>query len=588
MKNFIPQRISIKLAFVIGILVCALLSISGIALTQITQNVLKEDIRRSHQEIAVRAAREVSLFVNRPVELLNTAAKLIGRTHADSWAQETVLVEMSLEFPMFEEIMTVEIQGKEIASSSPGNPSRNFSQDPAFQAASQGKIYISPIRVGADYLPHVTVAVPSHKMGKVGTVLMARVNLRGMWEIVDGIKIGKTGRAFVAARDGLLIAHPDKKAVFQNKKISSWPDFSKIISGQAGSIEAEPPQMRSSLFSYAPVPGPIPLVLILQMEAGEAYQLLTQMRSLVWLILSASLLVSVAVSFFLARRLVRPVKSLNSWSKRVALGDFDFFLTPKSSDELGRLFIRFKRMSKRLKEAREKERLVALGEAATTISHKLKNSIVSLKTFAQLLPLRKQDERFMRKFEGTFSYTVEHLERMFKNLSQVASFRTPNLETISMEDLICSIRDSYSDTFERMDIQCSVELEPGLSCVEGDPDQLKELFVNLVQNAIQAMPKGGELTIRIASQMDEKALRISVIDNGCGIRNEDLGKIFKPFFTTKHGGMGLGLSISMKILEGHGGELSVTSIEGKGSLFVVTLPIKVPAASASDPRVILA
>lgn len=574
MKRLIPQKISVKLAFVIGTLVFVLLSVLGIALTHITQNVLKADIKRSHEEIAVRAAREVALFVNRPVELLTTTAKLVGRTHSDAWTQETLLVEMSLEFPMFEEILSLDLKGQEIASSNPGFAKQNRARDIAFYKAAQGEIYFSPIRIGPDYLPHVTVAVPSKRMGKVAGILMAQVNLRGMWEIVDGIKIGKTGKAFVISENGLLISHPDKKLVFQNKNISSWPGFQEMVFGNPGSMERKIDSEPFSLFSYAPVGGALPLIVVLQMQAREAYQLLYQMRSLVWLILFVSLLVSMIVSYLLARRLVQPVKALSFWSKKVALGDFDYHLSPTSSDELGKLFIRFRRMSKRLKAAQERERLAALGEAATTISHKLKNSIVSLKTFAQLLPLRKTDERFMRKFEDSFSYTVEHLERMFKNLSQVASFRKPNLENISITYLLSSIREAYWDTFERMNIRCDFELHSNLPEVEGDPDQIKELFVNLVQNAIHAMPKGGELTMRAVYQSDDQALRISVIDNGCGIRNQDLGKIFKPFFTTKHGGMGLGLSISKKILEGHGGSIAVTSIEGKGSLFVVTLPVK--------------
>jgi signal transduction histidine kinase len=573
MKSPIPQKISIKLALVIGTLVFVLLSVLGIALTQMTQDVLKENIQRSHEEITVRAAREVSLFVSRPAELLTTAGKLVGRTRADRWTQETILVEMSLEFPMFEEILSLDLQGQETASSNPGHPPQNKKEDPAFRAALQGKIYFSSIRIGSDYLPHVTLAVPFEHMGKVSGVLLAQVNLRGIWEIVDGIKLGRTGYAFVISEKGLLVAHPDKQLIFQNLNLSEKPFFSKMVSGKTGSVDG---QGRSAwlLLSYTPLQSPLPLVVVLRMEAWEAYQLLSQMRTLVWFIISLSLLISMIVSVLLARWLVKPVRSLSQWSKKVALGDFDYHLPPTSSDELGRLFLRFKRMSKRLKAAQERERLAALGEAATTISHKLKNSIVSLKTFAQLLPLRKQDERFMRKFEDSFSSTVEHLERMFKNLSQVASFRKPNIVAIALDELLRNILDSYADTFERMGIECHYEGQSGLPPVEGDAEQIKDLFINLVQNAIHAMAKGGDLTVRAVFQADDRLLRISVIDNGCGIRSQDLNKIFKPFFTTKHGGMGLGLSISKKILEGHGGSIHVTSIEGKGSLFVVTLPVK--------------
>lgn len=574
LKFLIPPKISVKLTLIIGSLVLVLLSTLGFALTQVTEKVLKENLLRSHEAVAVRAVREAAFFVNRPVELLNTAAILVGRNHADAWSQETLLVEMSLQFPMFEEVVSLDQEGKEIASSNPGNESsKDWHQEEAFQNAIKGNPYYSSIRVGNDYLPHVVVAVPSYRMGAVAGVLIAKVNLRGVWEITDGIKIGKTGKAFLIANTGLFIAHPDKKLIFQNKTWADKPFFKDITSG-SGSLEIRIPDQPKSLISFSSIPGPIPMIMVIQMEASEAYQLLFQMRFLVWLLIAISLVVSMIVSFLMARWLVRPVKALNRWSKRVALGDFDFGMEPASGDELGKLFIRFKRMSKRLKAAREQERLVALGEAATTISHKLKNAIVSLKTFAQLLPQRKQDVLFMRKFETSFSSTVENLERMFKNLSQVASFREPEIESVFLDSILNSIRESYLDTMETLGIDCRYDIIAQCPSIPGDAEQLRELFVNLIQNAIHAMPQGGYLSIRLAYQVGEPFLQVSIVDNGTGIKQQDLNSIFKPFYTTKHGGMGLGLSISKKIVEGHGGSISVASTEGKGSIFTVTLPVE--------------
>ncbi len=578
LRRLFPQRIALKLGLIIGLFIIILVSVLGLVFFRITHHALTSTIKESYKAIAVRAAQETSLFVNRPVELLNTVGSLIGRIERDPWKYETLLVEMSLTFPMFEEILAVDREGRVIASSNPGRPTKGYATEPSFLEAVKGKAYLSAIRIEEDYLPHVTIALPYYQRGRAGGVLIADVNLRGMWEIVDAMRIGNTGRAFLISKKGLLIAHPDKKLVLRNTDFSSYPAFRRALSIQSGNVEYRDEGKKVQLASFASVPGPLPLVIVIQIEGKEAYHLLRQTYLLVWLVLGVSLLVSMAVGFSLAKWLVQPVKALQLWSKRVAVGDFDYRIPPVSLDELGRLFIHFRRMSMRLKEAREKERLAALGEAASTISHKLKNSIVSLKTFSQLLPERKQDMNFLQKFEKDFSSTIDHLEKMFGNLAQVASSHKPMIEPVDLRQLFKRIQIRYLETTAKMGIEFHAEIDPGLPLVYGDISQLEDLIVNLVQNAIQAMPlKGGRIVFQAGRNPVSggmSSVRISVGDNGIGIPKENFEKIFKPFFTTKHGGMGLGLAICKKIVEDHNGLISLSSVEGKGTTFVVQLPVQ--------------
>ena len=571
----LPKRLATKLALVICVLVGVLLSILGIALTQVTQNVLKEKIRYSHEEIAKRAAREVMLFIETPVGLLKTAGKLIAKTRAGAVDQETILVELSLDFPSFEEIVSVNLAGKEIASSNPGFPSRHWSNQPPYREALKGQEFFSPITLGKDHLPNFTIAIPYRQRGQVSGVLIAKVNLRGVWDIVDGIHIGETGQAFILARDGLVIAHPDKKLVFRNKNLSSNPGFSPLNLEETRSVEFQDEKGEIYLGSFAPMKGPFPFIVVIQMKVREAYRLLGQMQILIWFVLMISLLVSILVSFFVARWLVRPIKLLQHWSHRVSLGDFEYRLTPRSSDELGRLFIRFKRMTERLKIARERERLAALGMAASTLSHKFKNSIVSLKTFSQLLPQRKNDVHFMRRFEKDLTHTIERLERIFKSLSQIVSPRPPHLEPVDMSSVLQLIRNSHEAVWERLNIEFHLDSSEELPFIQGDREQLQELFDNLVQNAVLAMPEGGQMVIRTSCSSKGPFAQISISDTGMGIPQKNLTEIFKPFFTTRNGGMGLGLAISKKIVEDHKGTISVMSEEGKGSVFTINLPLSV-------------
>ncbi len=581
LKKFFFQKISFKLAFVICLLVVTVLFFLGLGLTGLTQNVLKKTARESHEKIAVRAAREVSLFLDRPLGLLKTAAGLIGKTNLSSWDQETVLVQMSLDFPMYEEIVSLDTSGQEIASSNPGHPKRNWAGKLAFQKSASGNFYVSDVRIGNDFLPHVTFSAPYQRMGKLAGVLIAQVNLREIWDIVDEIKIGQTGRAFLIAQNGLILAHPDKRLVLQNKNFSVYPVFKQMLPAQTGSSEYSA-DGKNYLISFSPGQNFLPFIVIIQQETLEAYQLLTQVQFWIWNALFASLLIAILVSVILARRLVHPIKLLEHWSKRVSMGDFDYEISPKSLDEIGRLFLMFKRMSIRLKKARDKEQLAALGIALTTISHKLKNAIVSLKTFSQLLPFRRHDEHFMKKFESNFSSTIHHFEEMFNHFSHVASSRKPVIELLSLPDFIASVCDFHADNMERVGIDFEIKKSDSFFEIHGDKEQLKELFTNLIQNAIQAMPNGGHLAIMIAASAENSFYEVSIQDSGPGIRPQDRALIFKPFFTTKHNGMGLGLAICKKIIEDHGGVIFAVSREGRGALFNLRFPV-LRRISMEDP-----
>jgi two-component system sensor histidine kinase HydH len=122
-------------------------------------------------------------------------------------------------------------------------------------------------------------------------------------------------------------------------------------------------------------------------------------------------------------------------------------------------------------------------------------------------------------------------------------------------------------------VTVQANLPPGLPLACIDPDRMTQVFLNLFLNALAAMYKGGVLTVSVARQ-DDDTLRVCVADTGTGIRREDLGRVFDPYFTTKPSGTGLGLAIVHRIVEAHGGEIRLESEPGKGSTFTILLPIE--------------
>lgn len=557
----------------------------GIVLTLAAEKAVKASVQRDHQEIAKRTAHEVGLFVERPLELLESTGAMIAINQTDPWKQETVLVELSVMFPIFEEVVSVDASGKVLATSNPGKEPVFNKRAEALKRVLQKDTYTSEVYLSNDYLPYLDVGIPYFQQGKVSGALLARINLRGMWDIIDGIRIGETGRAFLVSKNGILIAHPDKKKVLLNLDITQNAAVSQVLARKTGTLEEGKDKEGQWLVSYAPISGEFEWGIVIEQKTDEAYALL---KVMLWSTASAgflAILVAVIVSILASRRVVQPVHVLEFWSRRISLGDFDYLAMHRTRDELGRLFIAFKRMRDRLREAREQEYLAMLGTASTALAHKIKNSIVSLKTLADLFPSRRADLEFLNQFEAEFPNSVGHLEKILKQLSKVASEYALTPAPVDLAELFGKLEKKFREVSEKKKVKFRIFSEDGMSSIDGDGERLADVFENLIVNALEAMPDGGELTFHLRKKhgrifhpklINETAIdyvEIKVKDSGEGIPKEKLEEVFRPFVTTKRGGMGIGLTIVKKIIHQHGGTIQIESEPGQGTTFIILLPL---------------
>jgi signal transduction histidine kinase len=161
---------------------------------------------------------------------------------------------------------------------------------------------------------------------------------------------------------------------------------------------------------------------------------------------------------------------------------------------------------------------------------------------------------------------IEYMDKIVSDLQDYAVPLKPDLSQVNIAQLL---KDALSKTQIPSNVNLSVHVEEGLQLMI-DPGLMKRVFSNLIANAVQAMPKGGELIVEAKS--DEQAL-VSFRDTGVGIPQEDFSRLFNPFFTTKAKGQGLGLAVCKRLVEAHGGEITVESKPGEGSTFTVKLPI---------------
>jgi PAS domain S-box-containing protein len=218
------------------------------------------------------------------------------------------------------------------------------------------------------------------------------------------------------------------------------------------------------------------------------------------------------------------------------------------------------------------ERLAALGQAAAEITHEIKNPLMMIGGFANQLLRQSLDEKTLSKL-NIIAEEVSRLEGLLEELKQFYQPGALRKEKIDINDLFAEVFLLTKHEFNKKGIRTELRKGKEPLSVEGDRDKLKQVFLNLVKNSIEAMKNGGNLSVR-SGLSDDNVVEIKIEDDGCGIGEGDMEKIFSPFYTTKQDGTGLGLSISKSIIEAHeGSSFTLQSEAGKGTTFRITMPV---------------
>ena len=260
-------------------------------------------------------------------------------------------------------------------------------------------------------------------------------------------------------------------------------------------------------------------------------------------------------------------------------------LTVKKIDEENILVIIEDITGKKLQEKRTREaeanmlrqdKLATIGQMAAGIAHELNNPIAGISSYAQLLLHKFEKNREVTDTEiEKLKKIISNTDRVTKLITNLLQFSKPSTskENLDINKVIGEVVSLFEYQFKKLNVKMFLDLQPNLPKVEFDRTELEEIIVNLLQNALQFLDKE-EKWIRIETAVHEgREVEIVVEDNGKGIPEDQLDRIFSPFYTTRQEGTGLGLSIISNILEKNNGSIMVTSKEGKGSRFVVRIPI---------------
>jgi signal transduction histidine kinase len=321
----------------------------------------------------------------------------------------------------------------------------------------------------------------------------------------------------------------------------------------------------------------------LSLENMEAE--IRETRLVLILIGCGGFLIGMIGSAFLAKRITGPIKKLVEGTILISRGDFSHSLSIRSKDEIGNLAQSFNRMSedllqtrKRIEEANKKliqaEKLASIGRIAATIAHEIRNPLTSVKLNIQRV-IQDNDLDEMEKDHLAISQEgIAQIEKFIKELLNFTRVSDLKKERFSIEQIIEESVKMMSGSLVEKKIGLTKNYSRHLPSVFVDGDKMRQVFLNILRNACEAVDEGGEISLMLSCLQEDgiERINIRISDNGVGIPEKDWENIFEPFFTTKASGFGLGLANARKIVEQHRGFIRVVKKRGQGTAFEIQIP----------------
>jgi signal transduction histidine kinase len=291
----------------------------------------------------------------------------------------------------------------------------------------------------------------------------------------------------------------------------------------------------------------------------------------------------IILAIFLSWMYTKPIHNVVNAARSVAAGDLTPELTTDRKDEIGELTKAFNYMVQKLREERaleeklrEAEHLSGIAQLGKSIAHEIRNplnfislSIDHLKT--KYIPNQGEDKEKFESLITSIKHEIQRLNKLAGDFLDYGKSLRLTLQDVDIDGLINEVISLVSAKAEKDGIKISFK-NGGLPKLSADPELIKACIFNVIINAFQAMPGNG--TLRVTTKVSNGKACIIIEDTGIGVSKENLPKLFDPFFSTKSTGLGLGLAMTKRVIEGHGGRADFQSTEGKGSTMTISLPIK--------------
>ena len=475
-------------------------------------------------------------------------------------------------------------------------PGKRWTDDPAFIAARAGAFHAGPVYFRADSEPYAVFAVGGDE--PAAGVVRGEVNLKFVWEVVSAIRIGRSGFAYVVDSNGRLISHPEIGRVLKKTELSQLPQVRAALAAAGpadgdvvvATASAERPG-HATLNAHAAI-AQLGWQVLIEQPLAEAYAPLydEMLRTSVLLVLGVALAVVAALA--LARQMSAPIRLLTERVTRIGEGSLDQRVDVATGDELQALADQFNRMAEKLRdsyaglEQKIAERTHELAVANTAMSrflavasHDLRQPMHALGLFvAQLKEATSavERERLLKKVEASSEAMSALLDALLDISKLDAGTMTAHPVTFDVQSLLDGVDHAFSVQAQAKGLR--LRIRPSPLRTETDLLLLGRIVDNLVANAVRYTSDGGVL---VACRRRANRARIEVWDTGAGIPAAEIGRIFDEFYQAETPavgqaqaiGLGLGLAIVERLSRLLDVEVAVRSVQGRGSLFTVSVPL---------------
>lgn len=402
-------------------------------------------------------------------------------------------------------------------------------------------------------------------------------------------KVGRTGYIYAMDGKGNFVVHPTAEGEnhLDARDAAGHAFLREMCDKKEGWIrypwrnEGEPaPRMKIARYVYF---APWDWIVAVGSYEDEFYEAANVIKSRTFasmVVLTGFIcLISVTLVVVASKLLTNPIRRMLEGIRQVKRGRLDQPVQVTSNDEMGELAATFNRMTEIIKRNREMEsalaqqgKMASLGVLSSGVAHEINNPLGVILGYAGYLEGKIAEDDPNYKYIHEIKRESKRCKKIVQDLLSYARTPRPSLETLDLNVLLSQIIDFASNHTDLHHVAIEYDFAPKLPKIRADGDQLRQVACNLILNAGAATQQGGVITVRTA-RVDEHTVSLEFADTGVGISEDLLEQIFEPFYTTKTRGTGLGLAITRQIVDFHHGRITVHSTPGKGTTFVVTLPL---------------
>ncbi len=558
--------------------------LTSLTLSWLNYHFFRDNIRRNYQEIVRASAGEIRQFMVSSLKNLESLAKVLAATKVDLWQQDMALVAFRLANSEFMALSLVTPEGALIVSTRVAGIQPAWAQDETFRKAAAGEVAFSGTLFSKEGVPYAWVGVPVMRLGKVSAVLWGELGLKTVWNVLDRIRVGETGRVYIANLSGRFVVHSDMERVIKGMEMEDSGIVKRLAESQNTVLDWVEREGDGKAYCLGLSIPDLGWILVLNQDDREAYTFVY--RNMKWTALLTLLLclAAVLIIWLPVKRFLAPIQNLHRQVQRFGAGELDERIQVESRDEIGDLSAAFNRMADSLRNYIEREvertrevlharNLATLGAAAGKVTHEVGNLLSNIAFILLSLkrePLSVGAEEAVRLLENE----SDRVKAFIRNLLQFARKPELRLMRLSLDATLHDLLAVYSSEAETRGIRIELDWSPDLPPVDMDAHLIYQVVNNLVKNSLEAM--GGKPgVIRLEGKIEAKWLQLTVRDTGPGIVPAVREQIFNPFFTTKgKDGTGLGLSICRNIMEAHHGTLECLSEPGELTAFILRLPLE--------------